>query len=352
MGTPKVSVIMPVYRAEKTLEKAVASVLSQTFEDWELLLIDDCSPDGSGELAQKLADSDPRIHVLHKKINEGLAMARNSGVAKAEGDYLCFVDSDDWVEPRMLEETWKAAQNSGAQVVVYGYCQDSSLAGFEGQTTAVVSPTPKRLESRRQIAEYAAVLDREKVFAYTTNKLYRRQTILDSGVTSQKIPLIEDLLFNAQLFAYLDCLVVLGSVYYHYMKYGTGSLTDTFVPEYPQLICRRFDAMKTLYECAGVYDGQVRQELCNVHLRHVISAFERERAAAGALSLSQRRARMKALLKAPQTKEALRFAKGASKQAKLLNAVAKTRSVTCGMLFGRVLYTVKHRHPDLFDKFK
>lgn len=352
MDSPKITVIMPVYRTQATLPRAVQSIRDQSFKDWELLLVDDCSPDGSGVLAQELAGSDPRIRVFHKQKNEGLAMARNTGVAQARGDYICFVDSDDWVEPQMLGGAWEAAQRSGAQAVVYGYCQDFSRSGLDQETTAVVAPTPKQLDSRRRIAEYAAVLDKEKVFAYTTNKLYRRQTILDSGVTSQKIPLIEDLLFNAQLFAYLDCLVVLDSVYYHYMKYGAGSLTDAFVPEYSQLICRRFDAMKALYESAGVYGGDVRRELCNVHLRHVVSAFERECAAGKALSAAQKRRRMKELLHTPQTLEALQFARGTSKQARLLNAVVRTKSAVCGMAFGWLLHTVKKRRPDLFDKLK
>lgn len=99
---PKVSIIVPVYNVEKYLLHCVESILSQTYVDWELLLIDDGSPDGSGSLCDEYASKDSRIRVLHKK-NGGVSSARNLGLENATGEWITFVDADDWISPQTLE---------------------------------------------------------------------------------------------------------------------------------------------------------------------------------------------------------------------------------------------------------
>ena len=93
---PEISVIVPVYRAQEFLSKCTASILSQTFQDLELLLIDDGSPDTSGQLCDQIAQSDPRVRVFHKE-NGGVSSARNLGMEQAKGTYLAFADADDWL---------------------------------------------------------------------------------------------------------------------------------------------------------------------------------------------------------------------------------------------------------------
>lgn len=97
-----ISVVIPVYKTEQYLKKCVESVTAQTYQDLEIILVDDGSPDSAGDLCDELAESDSRISVIHKT-NGGLSSARNAGIDKATGDYLGFVDSDDWIEPNMFE---------------------------------------------------------------------------------------------------------------------------------------------------------------------------------------------------------------------------------------------------------
>ena len=99
---PVISVIVPVYKAEKCLSQCVDSILAQTFQDFEILLIDDGSPDQSGALCDEYAAHDSRIRVFHKE-NGGVSSARNLGMAQAVGTYIAFADSDDWMEPEELE---------------------------------------------------------------------------------------------------------------------------------------------------------------------------------------------------------------------------------------------------------
>ena len=112
------SIIVPVYNTEKYLPQCVSSVLGQTFRDFELLLIDDESPDGSGALCDSYAEKDPRVWVIHQK-NGGPSVARNHGMELAQGEFILFLDSDDlWSSPRVLEEIYREFTVSQADVVL------------------------------------------------------------------------------------------------------------------------------------------------------------------------------------------------------------------------------------------
>ena len=109
---PEISVIVPVYKAEAYLHACIDSILSQTFSDFELILVDDGSPDGCGAICDDYASQDGRVQVIHQE-NQGQAAARNHALAIAKGEWVCFVDSDDAVHPQMLERLRQAAAESG-----------------------------------------------------------------------------------------------------------------------------------------------------------------------------------------------------------------------------------------------
>ena len=120
MNTPLVSVIVPVYKAEAYLHKCVDSLLAQTMTDFEVLLIDDGSPDRSGAICDEYAAKDSRIRVFHKE-NGGVASARQVGIENVRGEYTIHADPDDWVEPTMLEELYAKAKEDDADMVICDY---------------------------------------------------------------------------------------------------------------------------------------------------------------------------------------------------------------------------------------
>ena len=169
--SPKVSIIVPVYKAEKYLHRCVDSIIAQTFKDWELLLVDDGSPDNSGKLCDEYAQKDNRIKVFHKE-NGGVSSARQMGLDNATGEYTIHADPDDWVEPTMLEELYAKAIEDNADMVICDY--------FNEYTDRQVY-TPSK---------YVGYLDSDYVFrqilstrmaAAVWNKLIRRSVIISSG---------------------------------------------------------------------------------------------------------------------------------------------------------------------------
>lgn len=113
---PKISVIVPIYRTEQYLSRCVRSILDQTFTDLEVILVDDGSPDGCGAICDAFALEDPRVRVIHKE-NQGVAIARNTGLDAATGDYIGFVDSDDCIHPQMYELLYHFARKDGSDIV-------------------------------------------------------------------------------------------------------------------------------------------------------------------------------------------------------------------------------------------
>lgn len=117
---PELTIIVPVYKVEPYLRRCIDSILNQTFRDFELILIDDGSPDNCGAICDEYAEKDGRITVIHQK-NQGVSAARNAGLDIARGTYLGFVDSDDWIEPEMYETMITTAKEKNVDVVVCGF---------------------------------------------------------------------------------------------------------------------------------------------------------------------------------------------------------------------------------------
>lgn len=117
---PAISVIMPVYNVEKYLPRCIDSVLNQTFHDWELICVNDGSPDGSAAILSEYAARDARIKIVTKK-NGGLSDARNAGMAVATGDYILYVDSDDFIHPQTMEIAYHFAVRDGSDIVSFTY---------------------------------------------------------------------------------------------------------------------------------------------------------------------------------------------------------------------------------------
>lgn len=120
---PLISVVVPVYQVEQWLQRCVDSLLKQTYQNKEIILVDDGSLDRGGEICDEYAARERSIRVIHQ-LNQGLSAARNAGTLISNGQYITFVDSDDWVEPDYLEKLWSVIYNTGADVAVCGYSKE------------------------------------------------------------------------------------------------------------------------------------------------------------------------------------------------------------------------------------
>jgi hypothetical protein len=180
---PEISIITPVYQAEKFLKKCVDSILSQSFTDWELLLVDDGSTDKSSEICRTYAEQDARIR-YHQKENGGVSSARNAGVALAEGRYITFVDSDDFAAEDLLETLYRLAEKYDAEMSI---CRGYDL--YEGRP--VPDLKQEGIESVTDSEEGLRQVMKARVFGVMPwGKLYRREIF--EGVVYPEKTIAED----------------------------------------------------------------------------------------------------------------------------------------------------------------
>lgn len=245
---PAISVIVPVYNAEHTLGRCVDSILAQSFTDWELLLVDDGSKDASGNICDRYAASDGRVRVIHKP-NEGVAATRKRGIEAAQGRYTIQVDSDDWVEPAMLQCLYEVAQREDADVVICDFFYD-----YDGRKPVKYQrQRPSGLTSDDVVRD---LLEGRELKPYCWNKLVRKVCYEGVEIPSD-ISHGEDFLINLALFkSHRVRVAYLPQAFYHYV-HGENSnlLTRTYTSE-------DFERDVRLKEyCAKLYENDARLPL-------------------------------------------------------------------------------------------
>ena len=206
MQSPKVSVIVPVYKVEKYLRRCVDSILAQTFADFELLLIDDGSPDNSGKICDEYAALDPRVRVFHKS-NGGVSSARNLGLDNACGEWIVFVDSDDWVTEDYLADLMK---DSDADLRLNGFDCIGDLEDWD------TSMPDSRYSTPAELAECMTRFGSIN-FRCPYCKRYRRSVIEEHGIRFDKnISYGEDAVFVYDYLQYVDSISLSSGKFYKY----------------------------------------------------------------------------------------------------------------------------------------
>ena len=234
---PLISVIIPVYNVENYLDQCVQSVVNQTISNWELILIDDGSTDRSGELCDQFARQDPRIQVCHNR-NSGPSYSRNVGLTMAQGAYLLFVDSDDYLEPNACEFLLNIAIDK-PQIVFFGYYTE---AVFRGEDSVQIKNniSDNYYMTNTDFKSQYCNLSRECCVNPVWNKMYSSEFVkkyhaqFPVGVNAA-----EDLVFNMALYPYVNKVVTRSVPLYHHVNHG-NSICSSFNPT-------RFQSCKKVY---------------------------------------------------------------------------------------------------------
>ena len=203
---PKISIIVPVYKAEKYLNRCVDSILAQTFTDFELLLIDDGSPDKSGEICDEYASKDSRVRVIHKE-NGGVSSARQRGLDESIGEYTIHADPDDWVEPELLAEMYQKAKDENADMVICDFI-------YEYRTGSIIY---KQHIDNCDAKSILKQMFSQQLPSMCWNKLVRRKCYIDYDIQfPHNITLWEDLYVVCSLLTHPIKCAYLPKALYHY----------------------------------------------------------------------------------------------------------------------------------------
>ena len=221
---------MPVYNTMPYLTQSICSVQAQTLQDWELLVIDDGSTDGSGEEAEQFAAKDPRIRVFHQP-NSGISAARNKALSLVRGKYIGFVDADDLLQPTMYETMVQAAEANNCEIVSVGHISfdDDSVLG-----TSYLSLPPEQVLTRDDIVRFIPDLSQKKTFLYIWRRLFCADLIRANNIRfDPAISVGEDTIFCLECFLHAQRTIALHQALYMYRhRPGSAMRSDAFRPNY------------------------------------------------------------------------------------------------------------------------
>ncbi|MED1205204.1 glycosyltransferase family 2 protein [Heyndrickxia acidicola] len=217
----KVSIVVPIYNVEDYVNRCITSILHQTYSNLEIILVNDGSTDNSGRIAENFAKADSRIKVLHQK-NGGLSDARNTGIKQVTGAFTCFIDSDDWIKPDMIQVMLYTANKWNADVVQSAfYYAYNHYTLFDNRNFR--QELPPILLDNHQLMKELVINERVKDFAW--GKLYKTELIRD--LPFKKGVLFEDVFWSHQVLHRVGTYAMVQQPYYYYLQ-RNSSIVATY----------------------------------------------------------------------------------------------------------------------------
>lgn len=253
------SVIIPVFNTRDYLDKCINSVVCQEYQDLEILMIDDCSTDGSSEVLDQWAKRDPRIRVIHKESNTGVSDTRNIGLKSATANYIAFVDSDDWLELDYFKEMIRCIEETGADIAMSGYTRirqnDSIIILPQYETGTVLTIEEALLECMPQ-------RDAGRYNLYIWNKIFNKNAFWKDGaliIFNNDFRYCEDVLWLVEVLLNSRTIVTMKDTGYNYRSNRVGN-TWTELNEYRNLSRAEnaFEANERIYDMLKELGGKVK----------------------------------------------------------------------------------------------
>ncbi len=252
MSSPLVTLIVPIYNAAPYLKRCLDSIQAQTYPELEILLVNDGSSDGSPELCRSYTRSDSRFHLIDKP-NTGVSDSRNHALDRAQGKYLQFLDSDDWLPPDATQQLIRSAETTGADLTLGHFYRVA--AGRVAQRGHIKT---QQILTRQEFAERMMKAPANFYYGVLWNKLYRRSIVEARGLRfSADISWCEDFLFNLDYIQYVRLVSAIPKPVYYYCK-REDSLVNSNISLRRTVAMKRstFTCYKELYQKLDLYEEQ------------------------------------------------------------------------------------------------
>ena len=255
-----VSIIIPIYNGEMFLDKCVQSAIDQSYKNIEVILVDDGSTDSSGEMCDNYASKDNRIKVIHK-INGGLVSSRKAGLRASTGDYILYIDGDDWIETDLVKHYMNQVFEFKADVVI-----SSHIVNLEGREDVLLNTLPSGVYNKDKLTSviypkmlYTGKFSQFGVFSYSWGKLYRKELLLENQLKiDESLTIGEDALCLYPTLLDANTLVILEQPYYHYRQ-RANSLIKTLRTIEISKMQKVYDDFKKIFYDKGVLDIMLPQ---------------------------------------------------------------------------------------------
>lgn len=341
---PFFSIILPTYNSEAYLANALGDLQDQLFTDWEAIVVNDCSPDGSLAIAQQFAASDQRIRIASHEVNRGLSAARNTGLEAARGRYVWFPDPDDRYDFTLLQSAYNSLQEHDAPVIMVGHVEEYyDAAGQVNRVQEFTFSTEQAHLGKTKLRKHVLEFEKNTHYGYAWNKLYEREYLLQNGFRfTEDLPLIEDIEFNIRVFQNLPGLNVIGVPLYRYAKREAANLTNKFVPRYYEVHRMRIELLRNQLESWNVLDAEAKATLGALYARYILSALERNRQKENGMNRTAQAEWLKGVFADPLFDELVPCAEAESGALRMCLKPLQQRNVSKCLTLGGVIHTAKN----------
>lgn len=348
---PYITIVVPVYNAEEYISQAIVDIQNQTFDDFELFLIDDCSTDGSRAICESYAKTDSRIKVIHFEENGGASKARNEGIRRAKGEYLIFLDCDDRFLPYLLENCVDEIKKNQKKpdVIIFGLCEQHYDKKGKLTRKIQICPPKKIIRNKKELGEVLKYLEETSLYGYPWNKMYKKDILQKNNVNFPIMKFNEDIIFNIDFFYYVDNCILFDIVPYYYIKRVNSSTTSKFIPTYYEDIMVKIDKMYKQFEDFEILTEENKKFIAQRYVRYVFSALERNFDKRSKMNFTDRKNFLKKVFQSERYNLFKEYMSGTGFFRLMAHFLQKKRVKTC-LFIGRIIYFVKRLSPGLFAR--
>lgn len=273
---PFFSIIVPVYNVEKYLDKAIRSILKQTFQNFELILVEDCSVDNSYKICCEFAENDKRIKIIQNKYNKGAAGARNFGLKECCGKYLGFVDSDDYIEKDFLENAYYNLKEEWYDCIKYGAIEEYYDKREKLVYKRVCELSNETLFNKNLILRKALELEQIPLFGYLWNTFYKREIVINRNIQFNEVYSVnEDFDFNIQYLMNINSLKCINYCGYHYSKRDCNSLSTKKQIDYYDNHMMKIKQFLKIFKMYNALTPDIKEKIFWLYTRYSYSFIVR-----------------------------------------------------------------------------
>ena len=355
MSSPFFSVVIAAYNAENYLDAAIKSVLSQTFADFELLVVNDGSTDRTREIIEEFSARDSRVFLLEKtedgrSVNAGPSSARNLGLDRAQGEYLYIMDADDLLEPDLLAVFKEHIRQSGCDLAVCGY---NMITVWDGKQHAdLFSEQAFTASTQRAFLERLPLLMARQLMYVTWNKVYRRSLVEEHSIRFREYRSCEDRIFNLDVFSHVQNFVFESRPLYQYYNRSKQGLNSKYLENRLESLNVFQNKLTELFREHNLLTEENQSIFSQFYVKGILACLVSLYHPSCPLSKAQKNEYVDRLLQTPSVHQAARCCKSGGLGPRATALVLRTRWRWLNKLTAKTAYTLSNKASGLFMKLK
>ena len=344
MKKPFISIIIPLYNAENYIYKNIASILKQDFDNYELIIINDSSTDSSLNIAKSFDDEKIRVYT---KINEGTSIARNYGLKHANGEYILFVDADDYIEPNALRKYHEIVNKYNPDFITNGFYSETTKSNISDKMSCPSKFYPnKDLLSKDLVTYY-----KESLLYNVWNKLFKKEIIDNNHLKFKDINFGEDMIFVQDYIKCCKSFYNMEDCLYHYVREVKNSITTSFIPNLLNIRISENKILSNFFGNFGIKKSEYNEFIAKRYIERTLGCLENIHRKSY-LTFKERMNEVDNIIHCRETKNYLKIYKTNNKMIKIILFTYRFKKPYIPYFIGYSLYLFKALNPSLFNSIK